>query len=87
MALSGCVIEKSSRPYCINPLTVSINSNGKERLILDLRHENKCIEKQKIKFEGSKEALQYAKRGNLMIKFDLKFGTAMLKFSRHFNSI
>jgi hypothetical protein len=42
----------------------------KERLILDLRHENKCIEKQKIKFEGSKEALQYAKRGNLMIKFD-----------------
>jgi hypothetical protein len=74
LVLSGCVIEKSSRPYCINPLTVSINSNGKERLILDLRHVNKCIEKQKIKFKGSKEALQYAKKGNLMIKFDLKSG-------------
>jgi hypothetical protein len=74
LVLSGCVIEKSSRPYCINPLTVSINSNGKERLILDLRHVNKCIKKQKFKFEGSKEALQYAKRGKLIIKFDLKSG-------------
>jgi hypothetical protein len=36
----------------------------------DLKPVNKCIEKQKIKFEGSKEALQYAKMGNLMIKFD-----------------
>ena len=58
LILSGCVIGESSRPYCINPLTISINSNAKERLILDLRHVNKCIEKQKIKFEGSREALQ-----------------------------
>ena len=69
LILSGCVIEESSRPYCIIPLTISINSNGKERLILDLRHVNKCIEKQKIKFEGSKEVLQYVKRRNFMIKF------------------
>jgi hypothetical protein len=84
LVLSGCVIEKSSRPYCINPLTVSINSNGKERLILDLRHENKCIEKQKIKFEGSKEALQYAKRANLMIKFDLKSGYHYVEIHKAF---
>ena len=44
------------------------------RLILDLRHVNSFVEKHKIKFEGCKQALSYAHKGNKMVKFDLKSG-------------
>ena len=71
---SGCVVEQSKRHFCVNPPSVSVNKNGKERLILDLRHVNQFVEKRKIKFEGSKEALNYAKKGKFMVKFDLRSG-------------
>jgi hypothetical protein len=41
----------------VNALTVSVNSSGKGRLILDLWHVNSFVEKQKNKFEGCKQAL------------------------------
>jgi hypothetical protein len=65
---SGCIVEQSNRPFCVNPLSVSVNKNGKERLILDLRHVNQFVEKRKIKFEGSKEALNYAKKGIIQLR-------------------
>ena len=34
-------------PKVVNPLTVSVHSNGKKRLILDLREVNKYIWKQR----------------------------------------
>ncbi|MEW8542467.1 MAG: reverse transcriptase domain-containing protein [Candidatus Thiodiazotropha sp.] len=71
---NSCIHEVSTPPFCVNPLTVSVNSSGKERLILDLRHVNQFIEPLKVKFEGHKEALAYARKGNLMFKFDLKSG-------------
>ncbi|MEW8544538.1 MAG: reverse transcriptase domain-containing protein, partial [Candidatus Thiodiazotropha sp.] len=52
----------------------SVNSSGKERLILDLRHVNQFIHKFKVKFEGCKEALDFCKSGYKMFKFDLKSG-------------
>jgi hypothetical protein len=61
-------------PYVVNLLTVAISDSGKERLVLDLRHVNRYIEKQKVKFEGVNEAKQYAKQGNYAVKFDLKSG-------------
>ena len=51
-----------------------MNSSGKGRLILDLRHVIFFVEKQKVKFEGGKEALDYAKTGNKMFKYDLRSG-------------
>ena len=33
---------------------------------------NSFVEKLKVKFEGSKHALDYAKTGDSMLKFDLK---------------
>lgn len=45
------VMEVPFVPHVVNPLSVSIQSSGKKRLILDLRHVNKCVWKQKIKFE------------------------------------
>jgi hypothetical protein len=46
------VVETKDVPYVVNLLTVAISHSGKERLVLDLRHVNRYIEKQKVKFEG-----------------------------------
>lgn len=59
------------RPTVINPLTVSVQKNGKKRLILDLRAVNKHIWKQKVKFEDIKTALLYVKQHSWMFKFDI----------------
>lgn len=52
---AGCIVEQSSKPFCVNPLLVSVNKNGKERLILDLRHVNQYIDKQKINLQVQKK--------------------------------
>jgi hypothetical protein len=55
---------KTKYLYVVNPLTVSINGKGKERLILDLRHVNKQVVLNKIKFENWTTLKQYVtKRG------------------------
>lgn len=72
---SGCIHEVfEDSIYVVNPLTVSVNATGKKRLVLDLRHLNQFVEKQKVKFEGVNETLQYAKKNKYMIKYDLKSG-------------
>ena len=53
---------------------MSVNSTGKQRLILDLRHVNKYVEKQKFKFEGVPEALQYVIKNGFMFRYDLTSG-------------
>ena len=74
LLINGCIIETKDVPYVVNPLTVAISDSGKERLVSDLRHVNRYIEKQKVKFKGTNEAKQYAKQGNYAVKFDLKSG-------------
>ena len=49
LLLAGSVIEVFTPPTVVNPLTVSVNSVGKCRLILDLRHVNKFIPNVKFK--------------------------------------
>ena len=46
------VEEIFSPPDIVNPLSVSVQSSGKKRLILDLRHINLHVYKQKFKCEG-----------------------------------
>ena len=58
-------------PYIINPLTVSIQTSGKKRLILDLREVNKHVWKQKFKYEDINVALAFLEKGFHMIKFDI----------------
>jgi hypothetical protein len=48
----------------VNPLTVSFNGKGKERLILDLRHVNKHVRLDKFKFEDWKTLKQYVNLNN-----------------------
>ena len=59
----GLVKELQNRPHVVNPLTVSINGKGKERLILDLRHVNKQVVLNKIKFENWITLKQYGTKG------------------------
>lgn len=61
-------------PHVVNPLTVSVNAKGKERLILDLRHVNQYVVLYKFKLEGIKEALDFVQKDGFMFKFDLSSG-------------
>ena len=51
---------------------MSVKGSGKERLVLDLRHVNKFVDKQKVKFQGVKEAMVYTNYSKYAIQFDLK---------------
>jgi hypothetical protein len=58
----------------VNPLTVSINGKGKERLILDLRHVNNKVVLNEIKFENWITLKHYVTKGGFGFIFDLKPG-------------
>ena len=70
---SGAIFETKTKPFVINPLTVS-DKNNKLRLVLDLRHINKFIVLGRFRFEGAETFLKYVKPGNWIFSFDLKSG-------------
>lgn len=57
-----------------SPLSVSIQSSGKKRLILDLRHVNQYVWKEKIKFEDWRVLSKYVNKEGFLFNFDLKSG-------------
>ena len=40
----------NDQPFVVNPLSVSVQPCGKKKLILDLRHVNKSLFKQSVKY-------------------------------------
>ena len=68
------VEEIFSAPDILNPLTVSIQRSGKKRLILDLRHINLHVFKQKFKCEGLHTIKDVFFEGYFVFSFDLKSG-------------
>ena len=75
MLKCGSIIVAENLPEVINPLSVSINSSGKKRLILDLRYVNTHAYKEKIKFEDWKCFEHYLEgMEGYLFKFDLKNG-------------
>ena len=68
------VEELSSRPAILNPLTVSVQTSGKKRLILDLRHINLHVFKQKFKCEGLHAIRDVFSKHFFVFSFDLKSG-------------
>ena len=71
----GSIIEAEKPPEVINPVTVSINSSGEKRVILDLRYVNSHVYKDKIKFEDWKCFEHYLEgKKDYLFKFDLKNG-------------
>lgn len=67
----GLIEKLDIPPKVVNPLSVSVQSSGKKRLILDLRWVNKHVWKQSVKYEDLRLALMYLQRGGFMIKFDI----------------
>ena len=67
------VEELSSPPVILNPLTVSVQTSGKKRLILDLRHINLHVFKQKFKCEGL-HTIRDVFSKQFFFWFDLKSG-------------
>lgn len=68
------IVECKTKPCVVNPLSVSVQSSGKLRLILDLRYVNQFLWKQKVKFEDWNIALEFFQQGDFMFSFDLKSG-------------
>ena len=68
------MIEVQNKPHVINPLSVSTNSSGKKRLILDLRYVNKNLWKQSVKFEDWESFQNYVKKDSILYKFDMRHG-------------
>ena len=71
---SGRVIQVVDAPFVVNPLSVSVQPSGKKRLMLDLRHVNKCLKKYRFKYEDWRVALSYFEKDAHMFSFDLKSG-------------
>ena len=71
LLVTNRIFESEVLPHNVNPLSVSIQSSGKKRLILDLRFVNKHVWKQKVKFEDLKVALNYFDKGHFMFSFDI----------------
>ena len=62
------------QPDIVNPLSVSVQPSGKNRLILDLRHVNLYVFKRKFRCEDISVAIQIFSKGFYLFKFDLKSG-------------
>ena len=86
LVLSGRVCVVAQKPLVVNPLSVSIQPCGKKRLILDLRHVNKCLVKQRVKYEDWKVALAYFTKGSYMFSFDLKSGYHHVEISQEYQT-
>lgn len=66
------LVEKCTQiPTVVNPLSVSVQSSGRKRLILDLRTVNVHVWKQSVKYEDLRLALMYLEKDSWMIKFDI----------------
>ena len=71
--------------WCVNPLTVAMNSKGKRRLCLDLsRYMNKIVKAPKFKLESTLAALQVIEKEDYMFSFDLRLAYLQIKVKENF---
>ena len=59
-------------PHIVNPLSVSTQPSGKQRLILDLRHVNQCVYKQEFIGEDIRTIFSLTEKDIFLFNFDLK---------------
>ena len=59
-------------PHVVNPLTVTLNKNGKKRLVLDCRHINPDLFKYKCSFENHSVARQIFSQDDYLFTFDIR---------------
>ena len=69
---NNCIEELDQKPCCCNPLTVS--ESKKLRLVLDLRHVNSFIRKNKFRYENLTTLSEILSEGDHFTTFDLSSG-------------
>ena len=74
LTANRCVIQVSAKPFICSPLSVVVNSEGKSRLVLNLKHLNQFLRKDKFKYEDLRVALLMFQKDDFLFKFDLKSG-------------
>ncbi len=70
MLFNGFAKLTKTKPLVVNPFTVSIQSNGKKRLIADLRHLNLNLKPPKFKLDNIHSALPSLRQGSYLFSFD-----------------
>eukprot|EP00731_Ephydatia_muelleri_P023446 Em0015g1029a len=82
--LAGGYVERSSEPPTVcSPLSVVVSGAGKKRLVVNLRHVNQYLWKQKFKYEDLRVAMTMFSKGELMFAFDLKSGYHHIEIVKH----
>ena len=66
--------------HVVNPLTVALNKNGKERLVLDCRHIDPDLFKFKCSFENHPIARQIFCQGDYLFTFDVRCAYPLYEF-------
>ena len=69
-----CVRPVDEVPFICSPVSVVESGSGKKRLVVNLRHLNKFLWKQKFKYEDLRTAMLLFERGDYLFSFDLKSG-------------
>ncbi|KAL5506358.1 hypothetical protein EMCRGX_G007980 [Ephydatia muelleri] len=82
--LKGGYIERAeSPPVVCSPLSVVTNGVGKKRLVVNLRHVNGFLWKQKFKYEDLRVAMMLFEQGKWLCSFDLKSGYHHVDVAKH----
>ena len=68
----GYIEEAKELPVVCSPLSVVMNGVGKKRLVVNLRHVNRFLWKQKFKYEDLRVAMAMFEKGEWMFSFNLK---------------
>ena len=79
----GCIKEISEQPYICSPLSVVVGSGAKKRLVINLRHLNTFLWKQKFKYEDLRVAMLLFESGDYLFLFDLKSGYHHVDIADH----
>ena len=74
LLVNRCIRKVNDKPRICSPLSVVRNSEGKERLVLNLRYLNRYLYKESFKYEDIRVALLLFQKGDYMFSFDLKSG-------------
>ena len=69
-----CITKVSNPPHVCSPLSVVVSSQGKRRLVLNLRYLNQFLWVDKFKYEDLRVAMLMFEKDDYLFSFDLKAG-------------
>ena len=84
LQVDRCIHKVSDKPRICSPLSVVRNSEGKERLVLNLRYLNQYLYKESFKYEDIRVALLLFQKNDYMFSFDLKSGYHHIDIHRQY---